>query len=249
MTYGRVPRRWNAYRPTYRRENTYTPPYSDDDRHSSSRPSRLESGSRSPLDTSNPNNIPVARRSSMQVKSDEVDEISHLMGVTSRAYELVIHYEEQSMGGTRWTAKDIELIRDTGRHLATDVRALHDLHKEVTRMSDGRLVDQLYERVADMRRYCHLIQDFIKDRENVPKNQRKSEVLPLANARSTSPDFAIKGAAAREEAFKETATHETTSTGEMEWVSVEDEIKMAVRTYWANSLSHGEQVDSRDRVW
>ena len=203
MTYGRIPRRWNSYRPTYRGANAYTPPYSDDDRHSSSRPNRYESSSLSPLDSGNPNHIPLPGRPSIQAEAGDQDETDHLMAVTARAYALVIHYEEQSMGGTRWTAKDIELIRDAGSHLETDVRALRDLRKEVTRMGDGRLVDQLDERVAAMRRYCYLIQDFIKDRENVPENQKKPEVLSQANAGGTSPDLAIKGAAAREEALKE----------------------------------------------
>jgi hypothetical protein len=211
MAYNRVPRRWNSYRPSYRTSDS--PPYSNDDRYSSSHPSRRASGSLSPLDSGNPNHIPLPNRNftkpdSVGAFKAEPDEIEHLMGVTSRAYDVVIHYEEKSMGGTRWSAEDIEQIRSAGYDLEPDVRALHNLRKQGTRQNDRHFVDRLDERVVAMRQYCYYIQDMIKDLEKVPENQKKMGSVVEVKGNG-SPGIAIRGVAAAAAAVREAMYLET----------------------------------------
>lgn len=209
MAYGQVPRRWNSYRPSYDGEDPYAASYNDNDRYPRSRPTRASgrvSGSLSPPDSSNPNMIPLSHAIPIHNTQGD-DDINHLMGTTSRAFHLVIHYEEDSMGGTRWTAADIEQIRHAGRYLSTDTHALRDLRAKAGKKVDPLQAEDMARRVTAMRHACHRIRDLINDLEKVPENQRKWWIGRVDH----SPGLAIRGAATREKAFKEHGQYQDTS--------------------------------------
>ncbi|KAF2690005.1 hypothetical protein K458DRAFT_97669 [Lentithecium fluviatile CBS 122367] len=215
-----VPSHWNAYRPSnepLHRDADITPRSADMDRVSyrpTNRPQRRAPDRRSPmptaLDRDNPNNIPIARREPRPtvtarrgpVHSDLGDglpklwsaDLDDLMGMTSRAYEVVCEYEKKSMGGKRWTRENIDRIYEAGRHLDSNIHALKNLRQEILKsgITNRHMQAELDESVTSIQKYCTYIQDLIKEFEKVPENQKKKA---NDDEMSSSPGMRIKGMA------------------------------------------------------
>jgi hypothetical protein len=157
---------WNSYRPSYWPHGPDSPPnqdaalpYNNDD-------------SDARLDR---NPIPPHRRSHTSPTSSFdarlwSTDLTDLMSRTCRAYDLVINYAHDCPLGTRWSAPDIERVRETGKHLHEDVRLLKYWRAKVEKSGDGDedMMSRIRQDVAMARKLCEDVQDVIEETENMP---------------------------------------------------------------------------------
>jgi DNA-binding protein H-NS len=96
-----------------------------------------------------------------------------LISRTTRAYDLVIHYDRDSHGGIRWSREDIDRIHHVGRYLHSDVSDLKHQQKAIAEegKQDAVAIDEIRNRTENLREYCEQIQDLIKNLERVPLRQ------------------------------------------------------------------------------
>ncbi|KAF1845129.1 uncharacterized protein K460DRAFT_103542 [Cucurbitaria berberidis CBS 394.84] len=161
---GQPPQHWNAYRPTYGPPAHTAPPYHEEP---------LEEG------IPYPNSAPLNRRRSQTVKRNKPDrdeeqlpqlwdtELDDLMGRTSRAYDVVVNYERDSEGGQRWSREDIALIRDLGKYIWDDLRAMKKWQRTVAEQGDvdEDTMRQIFDDADKMHAYCSEIQATIREKE------------------------------------------------------------------------------------
>jgi hypothetical protein len=102
------------------------------------------------------------------------DHFNSLMHRTVRAYDLVMNYDRDSNGGTRWSRENIEHIRDIGAYLHGDVRALQHRQEVIAKEGeqDGFTMNRVRADIQNMQKYCEQIQHVIKNTERVPLRQR-----------------------------------------------------------------------------
>jgi hypothetical protein len=133
MAYRNARPRWNSYRPTYgfQSGDYYTPNYTPEYERDSLGRSSYASRSLSPPVSGNPNRIPIANSAT----SEGDAEMNNIIGVTRRALKLIANYEKESMGGTRWTAKDIEMICKASEDFSSKVEDFHSLRGEVRQLT------------------------------------------------------------------------------------------------------------------
>jgi hypothetical protein len=130
--------------------------------------------------------------------------MNNIIGVTRRALGIIANYEKDSMGGTRWSAKDIDMICETSKDFPSKVDEFHNVRGEVRQLARHAfqdLIKDLDDRTAELRKYCYLIQDFIRDREHVPQDPW-TKVFAEKRGVDSPPGISIKGAAARESESK-----------------------------------------------
>ncbi|CAO2655615.1 Nn.00g044180.m01.CDS01 [Neocucurbitaria sp. VM-36] len=167
---GPPPKHWNAYRPSY---NPSAPAASQH------RSARLYPEEPFEHDTFNPNRIPLAPRHALSHQQHDQHAyhlwpttLHDLTSRTTRAYELVVNYARDSHGGQRWSASDIAYVRDMGKYLWEDIRALKDAQHRLTESADyerekNDAVSEIEEDVERLREYCLRIQDVISETENL----------------------------------------------------------------------------------
>ena len=102
------------------------------------------------------------------------DELNSLMHRTVHAYDLIVTYERDSCGGTRWSSENIEYIRATGIYLHRDVDCLKRWRVEVAKygVQDDATAEKIQEDIESVRAYCEHLQQLIKSTERVPLLQR-----------------------------------------------------------------------------
>ncbi|KAI4646006.1 hypothetical protein J4E93_005585 [Alternaria ventricosa] len=156
----------DSYRPPYDSNRQWTP---------ASTPSEAALN----YDDADVNRIPInPRRSNVAIPAQSPrlwDEDSNsLMHRTIRAYDLVVNYDRDSHGGTRWSREDIDRVRDLGRYLHGDVRDLKHWSEVVAKdgEQDASTMDKLRDDVENLRKYCEQIQAIIRDTERIPLRQR-----------------------------------------------------------------------------
>ncbi|KAI4944110.1 hypothetical protein J4E91_008965 [Alternaria rosae] len=155
----------DSYRPPYNSNRQWTPA-----------PAPPEAALN--YDNADVNRIPLnPRRSNAAVPAQSSrlwdEDLNSLMHRTIRAYDLVVNYNRDSHGGTRWSRKDIDRIRDVGAYLHGDVRDLKHWSAVVAKEGeqDAYTMDKIRDDVENLRKYCAQIQDTIKDTERVPLRQ------------------------------------------------------------------------------
>jgi hypothetical protein len=102
------------------------------------------------------------------------DEHLDLISRTTRAYDLVIHYNRDSNGGHRWSSEDIDHSHHVGRYLHGDMRNLEHWKEVIAKegKKDAFTMDRIRDDVENLRKYCEQIQDVIRETERVPLRQR-----------------------------------------------------------------------------
>ncbi|KAL1794488.1 hypothetical protein ACET3X_007909 [Alternaria dauci] len=97
-----------------------------------------------------------------------------LISRTTRAYDVVIHYQRDSHGGNRWSREDIDHIHHIGRYLHGDVRDLKQWKAVIYKEGnlDAETMDKIRDDEEKVKRYCEQILDVIRDTERVPLWQR-----------------------------------------------------------------------------
>jgi len=156
----------DSYRPPYNSNRQWTP---------ASAPSETALN----YDDADVNRIPInPRRSNAAVPAQSSrlwdEDLNSLMHRTIRAYDLVVNYDRDSYGGTRWSREDIARIRDVGAYLHGDVRDLKHWSEVVAKEGeqDAYTMDKIRDDVENLRKYCEQIQAIIRDTERVPLRQR-----------------------------------------------------------------------------
>ena len=106
------------------------------------------------------------------------DDLEQLMGRTLRAYDLVIDYDRDSEGGTRWSDKDIADIYDIGKHLHGDRQNLTEWQRKVARAGKptNTMLRDIRDDANDMRILCLRVQLSIRQRERHVKPMIKPVV-------------------------------------------------------------------------
>jgi hypothetical protein len=97
-----------------------------------------------------------------------------LISRTTRAYDLVIHYNRDSNGGRRWSSEDIDYIHHVGRYLHGYVRNSEHWKEVIAKegKKDAFTMDRIRDDVENLHKYCEQIQDVIRETERVPLRQR-----------------------------------------------------------------------------
>ncbi|KAJ4295384.1 hypothetical protein N0V90_007396 [Kalmusia sp. IMI 367209] len=180
-----VPDHWNAYRPTYspdaqqRDQRSYPPrntplqgdhwvpdrkpaTHQDNPRfhHGASRTQRKPSSFAQSVDTQVRDNPDLPR-----LWDREIDQLA---GRTLRAYNLVVNYQTACPNGHRWTPEHIGMIRETGKDLENERRALDDWREHAARFdisSDIVTMDRIQSDAARLRDYCLEVQHMINSLE------------------------------------------------------------------------------------
>lgn len=102
-----------------------------------------------------------------------------LISRTSRAYDLILSYPRDALGGQRWYTADIAHIREVGAHLHDDVRALRRLtqryraHGENAEGNDEHtsLRHTIGHKADALGRYCEAIMHAMREVENFTTQQ------------------------------------------------------------------------------
>jgi hypothetical protein len=96
-------------------------------------------------------------------------EVDRLIGRTVRAYRLVVNYQRACPTGRRWTPEHIQMIKEAGKTLESDMISLESLRGILAYGEDAVVIAKLCSEAYALRDRCWLIQDLIKIHEQVPR--------------------------------------------------------------------------------
>lgn len=177
--------------------DSYRPPYNSDRQWT---PASAPSEAALNYDDADVNRIPInPRRSNAAVPAQSSrlwdEDLNSLMHRTIRAYDLVVNYDRDSHGGTRWSREDIARIRDVGAYLHGDVRDLKHWSEVVAKEGeqDAYTMDKIRDDVENLRKYCDQIQAIIRDTERVPLRQRMKREDGVQAGQNVDDDHGFGG--------------------------------------------------------
>lgn len=177
--------------------DSYRPPYNSDRQWT---PASAPSEAALNYDDADVNRIPInPRRSNAAVPAQSSrlwdEDLNSLMHRTIRAYDLVVNYDRDSYGGTRWSREDIARIRDVGAYLHGDVRDLKHWSEVVAKEGeqDAYTMDKIRDDVENLRKYCDQIQAIIRDTERVPLRQRMKREDGVQAGQNVDDDHGFGG--------------------------------------------------------
>jgi hypothetical protein len=99
--------------------------------------------------------------------------LDSLKGRTSRAYDLICTYARDCPDGTRWSPKDIAVIRDGVSYLHDDIRAMKHWQRRVAQEGDlgEETMNKIHEDAERVQKDCEHLQAWIINTERVPRGQ------------------------------------------------------------------------------